>query len=178
MTEAFLNGIKRAAGAMDRQSGAVQHGTVESYNPDSYTAKVLLQPDGVLTGWLPIRCAWLGNGWGFVFGPMPGTQAVVEPVENDPASLEITGFVFSSQSTPAVRPPAVPAGEAWWVHQSGTFIKMVTGGGIQSNGPWSHVGNFAVTDGDVTADGTSLKNHLTSGVETGTEQSGPPVAGT
>ena len=137
------NTLRRLAGQMDRQTGQMRKGVVSSYNPDNYTARVLLQPEGNLSGWLPIRAVVGGNGWGFVAGLEPGMQVSVEPQEGDPDSLEITGFIFAPQG--GIAPPPVPAGEIWAVHQAGSYVKLLTDGTIASKGTWNHIGNFQAT---------------------------------
>ena len=138
----FANAIRRIAGTMDRQVGQMRKGVVQSYNPANYTARVLVQPEGNLSGWLPIRALTGGNGWGVVVGLVPGMQVSVEPQEGDPGSLEITGIVFAYQG--GVVPPPVPAGEIWVVNETGDYVKL-TATGIQSFGTWSHTGDFRAT---------------------------------
>jgi len=183
--EAFNNAMKRAALAMDRQMGHPRYGIVESYNPNNGTAKVTLEPDGVLTGWLPVAVIWLGNGWGLMCPPSPGDQVVVVPQGGDPDDLVVMGRVFSTQGNPAISPPKTPSGELWMVHQSGAYIKLLNSGGIASNGTWTHTGQFTASQ-DIIAgfggsDQISLQNHIhTQGSDSAgdTEQdTSPPVAG-
>ena len=122
------NVFRRLAGQMDMQIGQMRKGIVQSYNPNNYTARVTIQPEGNLSGWIPIRAVTGGNGWGLVVGLVPGMQVSVEPQEGDPGNLEITGIIFSPQGN--VTAPAVPAGEIWMVHQTGSFIKLLTDGTI------------------------------------------------
>src|SRR5580658_2755731 len=81
-------------------------GVVASSNPQTATAKVLLQPEGVLSGWLPVLTQWVGSGWGISCPPSPGDQVLVIPLEGDPQHGLIIGRVFSNQ----VRPPEVETG--------------------------------------------------------------------
>ena len=46
------------------QFGAPRCGLVASFNPQTYCAKVMIQPENTLTGWLPILSSWVGPGWG------------------------------------------------------------------------------------------------------------------
>ena len=164
----IVNGIKRAAASLDRMIGQPRFGIIQSYNPANYTATVLIQPEGVLSGWLPIQSPWLGNGWGFVFGPPPGTQAIIAPQEGDPQNYVIIGFVFAAQGTPAVAPPPVPAGEAWWQHSSGAFIKLTNAGGITSSGAWNHTGTFTATGEGTFNGGHTVSQHTHSDPQGGT----------
>ena len=55
--ERFLNVIKQHAGALDQGGGQPRFGTVTSVNLAAATARVTLQPEGVLSGWLPVLSA-------------------------------------------------------------------------------------------------------------------------
>lgn len=164
--DGIINAIRREAQALDHQMGHPQYGIVESYNPASATVRVTLQPDGVLTGWLPLACHWIGAGWGLVAPPSPGDQVVVIPQGGDPQDLIVVGRVYSSQGTPAVSPPAAPSGELWMVHATGAFVKMLNTGQItmqdaagasvtlENTGTVTVNGNLAVSGNITTAAGT------------------------
>jgi len=136
--ERFLNGLKQHAGAMDQGGSQPRFATVTSVNPKTATAKVTLQPEGVLTGWLPIVSAWTGAGWGICCPPSPGDQVLVLAQEGDAEHGIIIGAVFSEKQTP---PPA-PVGELWITHRSGSFVRLQNDGTIRMKGDL-HV------DGDV-----------------------------
>ena len=174
--------------AHDRQAATMaqpRYGTVQSYNPATYTARVMIEPDGVLSGWLPVQAIWIGNGWGFVCPPSPGDQVTLDAHDGDPNSMKITGRVFSSAATP----PAANSGELVMIHKSGSFIKLLNDGGIHSSGTWSHVGNLNVTGGitatqdivagESTGDLVSLQNHdhLYNSGNAGQATTSAPVAG-
>ena len=105
-------------------------GTVSSSDSETATARVLLQPEGVLTGWLPVLSFWTGSGWGITSPPSPGDQVVVIAREGDSDHGIILGGLFSSRS----RPPQVEAGEMTIQHQSGSSIRLLNSGIIQING--------------------------------------------
>lgn len=164
-----------AAGSIGRP----RIGIVSSYDPNSYAAKVRIQPDDVETGWLPITVLMAGQGWGAYFGPNNGDQCSVLFQENDSEVGFITGF-FTSDSA---RPPVVNSGEMHFVHKAGWSVKLLADG-IHSKGPWFHDGAFQAT-GDITdqtAGGNSatvkqLRDaydaHKHTGVSTGAGVSGP-----
>lgn len=58
---------------------------------------------------------------------------------------------------------------------SGQIVKVVAPSGINLNGFVIDSNGNAVTPGDVTASGISLKTHIHSGVQTGGGDTGPPV---
>ena len=60
----LLNALKGQGANQDQTGGAPRFGIVSSVDPASATARVTLQPEGVLTGWLPLLTPWTGSGWG------------------------------------------------------------------------------------------------------------------
>jgi phage baseplate assembly protein gpV len=128
--ERILNVIKQHAGVMDQGGGQARFGTITSMNPAAATARVTLQPEGVLTGWLPILSPWIGAGWGMCCPPSPGDQVLVLAQEGDAEHGIIVGRAFSNNQAA----PAAPAGEFWLVHSSGSFIKLMNDGTIQMHG--------------------------------------------
>jgi phage gp45-like len=130
MIERLSNAIKSHAASLDQTTGQIKFGTVTSVNSKNATARVLIQPDGVLSGWLPILSQWVGSGWGMMCPPNPGDQVLLVPQEGDVEQGVIVGRSFSNQQMP----PVVPAGELWLVHQSGSFLKLCNDGTIQMSG--------------------------------------------
>jgi uncharacterized protein involved in type VI secretion and phage assembly len=105
-------------------------GTVTSSNSQTATAKVLLQPEGVLTGWLPILTQWSGSGWGMTCPPSPGDQVLVIPQEGDAQHGLIVGRVYSNLA----RPPQADPGEINLSHQSGCSIRLLNSGIVAIEG--------------------------------------------
>ena len=97
---------------------------VSSYDPQNYAAKVLVQPENVETGWLPVLSPWIGNGWGLYAPPTAGDQVLVLFQENDQEVGLVLPRLYSNQQ----RPLAVESGEFWLVHQSGSFVKLTNAG--------------------------------------------------
>lgn len=126
----FLNAIKRHAAAQDAQGGQPRFGLVTSVDPAAGTARVALQPEGVLTGWLPFLSPWVGAGWGMSCPPLPGDQVLVLPQEGDAEHGVIMGRGWSA-SAPA---PATPAGELWLTHRSGSFLRLLNDGTVSVKG--------------------------------------------
>ena len=126
----LLNAIKSQGANQDQGSGTPRFGIVTSVDPSTATARVTLQPEGVLTGWLPLLTPWVGNGWGLVCPPSPGAQVLVLPQEGDAEHGLIIAASWSAQTSP----PAAPVGEFWLVHQSGSYLKLQNDGTIQVKG--------------------------------------------
>jgi uncharacterized protein involved in type VI secretion and phage assembly len=103
---------------------------VSSSDSSTSMAKVLLQPEGVLTGWLPVLTQWSGSGWGMSCPPSPGDQVLVIAQEGDTQHGLIVGRLFSNQ----VRPPSCAPGELIIRHQSGCAIRLTNSGIIEMQG--------------------------------------------
>lgn len=106
-----------------------RHGLVTSYDPQNYLAKVVFQPEGQESGWLPIETGHIGEGYGIAVGLQPGSgqspqqngqqsaggssagasgdQVIVRFQEGDFEGGKIVQRVHSSQDTP----PQVQSGE-------------------------------------------------------------------
>lgn len=128
--EQLLNAIKSYAAGLDQVRGAPRIGTVDSVDPATGCARVAYQPEGLLSGWLPIVSCWTGDGWGMVCLPARGDQVVVVPQESDPANGIIVGTLFSDQR----KRPAAPAGEFWLVHRSGSRLILKNDGTVYIKG--------------------------------------------
>jgi phage baseplate assembly protein gpV len=138
----FWNTVKARAGGLDGMAGVARFGLVSSFDPASYAAKVLIQPENVLSGWLPVIAAWVGAGWGLAAPLSPGDQVLVIAQEGDSEQGVIVGCVWSAVD----KPMNVPAGELWLQHQSGSFVKLHNDGTIALQAPTVNVaGNLVVT---------------------------------
>ncbi|KAA5609646.1 hypothetical protein [Rhodovastum atsumiense] len=136
-------------------------GIVRSVNAADQTVRVLIQPEGVLSGWLPVVQAAASGGWGVTALPMPGDMARLEP---DGDSFAVTGFAHNDGNRPPA-PPNAPgsggapstgkaeavAGEVILQHRSGSVIRLCADGTIYSRGTWRHDGDMTV-NGNMTAD--------------------------
>lgn len=128
--ERILNALKHQAHGLDGIQGRPRFAVVTSVDPNAATVRVTLQPENVLTGWLPVLSPWTGAGWGLVCLPTPGDQVFVIGQESDPENGVVIGAAFSRKHPP---PPA-PAGEFWLVHASGAFLKLTHDGTVQISG--------------------------------------------
>jgi phage baseplate assembly protein gpV len=141
----FWNMIKAQAGVLDGLSGVARFGLVSSFDPSSYAARVLIQPENVLSGWLPIVSSWVGAGWGFAAPLVPGAQVLVIAQEGDAEHGVIIGAVWSVVDAPL----AAPAGEGWLVHRSGSFLKLHNDGTIAMQAPVVNINGNLVVSGDI-----------------------------
>ncbi len=130
MIPALANAMRTQAALMDGARALVMLGIVQSFDPNKYAVKVMLQPDGIETGWLPLTSIWIGNNWGLFAPPNPGDMVDVHFVEG---SIE-AGFVSQRFYNNQARPLAVLSGEFWLVHKSGSFIKFTNDQKLSLNG--------------------------------------------
>lgn len=117
-------------------------GLVTSVDTKNYCAKVELQPGGQETGWLPIKSAWVGSGWG-LFAPVPvGAQVGITFLEGSVDVGMIDGVLFSTADAPL----DVPVGEFWLVHQAGAAFKLTNDGKVLLNSAAEiDIGNLGAT---------------------------------
>lgn len=178
----LLNVFKSHVSAMLAQQPKPRFGLVQSFDPATYTARVLIQPENALSGWLPVLTQWLGNGWGLFAPPSPGDQVKLLPQEGSSQSYVIIGGAFSTVD----RPLPAPSGEWWLVHAKGQFIKLLNDGSISSSGAWNHTGDFratgAVIAGCGSGDQVGLQTHThTQGNDSANDAevpTNPPTGGT
>lgn len=108
------------------QVGFPRRGLVTSYDPNTYTVKVQLQPDGTETGWLQLASPWIGNGWGLHIPPSIGDDVEVHFQEG----RKDAGYVCQRFYNDVDRPLPCPSGEFWLVHKSGSSLKFTNTGDV------------------------------------------------
>jgi phage baseplate assembly protein gpV len=198
MMQHLLNAMRAQAQMADNGRAQTRFGLVSSYDPANYSAKVILQPDGLETGWLPVLSPWIGNGWGLFAPPSIGDMVEVRFIQDDSEA----GFISLRGFNDTDRPLNVSSGEFWLQHKSGSFLKfhndgtveLVSSGTLTSTAPqWNHNGNMQVNGtikatGDITDTSstntrsvagmrTIFNGHLHSGVQTGGGNTAVPTGG-
>lgn len=128
--EQLINAFKGYAANLDQLQGSPRLAVVSSVDPRTACARVLQQPEGNLSGWLPILSLWTGDGWGLVCLPRPGDQVLVLFHDGDAASGIVVGGLYSDNR----QVPAAPLGEFWLVHGSGSHIKLLNDGTVHVAG--------------------------------------------
>lgn len=154
--ERFLNALKGASEAMDRSAAQPRFAIVTSVDPSRPAVRVSLQPEGVITGWLPVLSPWVGAGWGIASPPSPGDQVLVLAQEGDSEHGIVVGRAWSDTA----RTPQAPPGELWIVHQSGSFLKLANDGTIRIQGDVHHTGNLFVTGNIVAQQNVTARQNV------------------
>ena len=142
--------VRYAAEQAQEQYAQPRLGLRTSYDPTAHAVKVMLQPENVETGWLPLKPIWQGNGWGFFAPPPAGSQCIVLFQEGHPDC----GFCLGAIPSDADRPLTVPDGECWLVHQSGASVKLTNDGSLTlADGKGA---TAALANGIATIDATAI----------------------
>jgi hypothetical protein len=122
----FRNVVRQEAQRATADLSLPRAGIVQNYDPVRHTVRVLLQPEGILTGYLPVKEAWVGNGWGMYAPPSPGQVVDVHFQQGGKEAGYVDGAFYSART----KPLACPAGEFWLVHQFGCVLKFTNGGKV------------------------------------------------
>jgi phage baseplate assembly protein gpV len=117
---------QRATADISLPRAAIVTGSID---PARYAARVLLQPEGTLTGYPPIASQWVGNGWGMFCLPSPGEVVDVIFQQGGSGAGVIVGRQFNAKAQPV---PTTP-GEFWLVHQTGSTLKLTNDGSVTVN---------------------------------------------
>ncbi len=139
----FLNHIKGAAAAAATYD-TTRIGTITGYDPGTCTVKVMIQPDEVETGWIPLLSPWVGNGWGMVCGPNIG-DAVKVSFERGNLDTGVAELRFFNDVD---RAPGASSGEFWLIHKSGSLLKFTNDGKVLLT---SHSDLMATVGGNLSA---------------------------
>lgn len=124
MSNQRANEMRREAARVMSQLALRRIGIVSNYDPNTYSAKVYLQPEGTESGWLPISTPWSGNGWGFYAAPTTGDIVEVDFQEGGKEA----GIIGNRHYGNVLQPLNVPSGEFWLVHKSGAYVKLTNDG--------------------------------------------------
>lgn len=155
-------------------AGRPRHGVVSAVDPTTHSVKVTIQPEGVVSGWIPdpgIACA----GLRIACPAEIGTQVLLVPVEGDAEHPVIVARLFDTTMLPPVSPftkKPVQPGELGLFLADGTALHIAAGS-ISIKGQLSVEGSIAVT-GDVIANGISLDHHQHGGVQAGSNLTAQP----
>jgi phage baseplate assembly protein gpV len=123
-----INGLSRSS--VSERFAQPRVGIVTSSDSRTATARVLMQPEGILTGWLPVLTHAAGAGWGIFCPPGPGDQVLIIAQEGDSGHGVIAGCLFSN----SVPPPRVEVGEIAICHSSGSSLRLMNSGRIEVTG--------------------------------------------
>jgi phage baseplate assembly protein V len=124
MMKGILNAVRLQVQRAMASMISSRFGSITNFDPNTFTARVMLQPDNVMTGWLQVSCPWIGNGWGMFAPPNIGDLVDVLYTNSDLQS----GVIALRSYNQVNRPLPVKSGEFWLVHKSGAFFKLTNDG--------------------------------------------------
>lgn len=137
----LLEAFAGRASAMDNMEGRPRFGIVASVEPSGPSVRVRIQPEDVLSGWLPILSPAGGDGAAVVV-PKPGWVAFLVPDLGDAGHGVVLGFVHTDGAPLPSVPEAPGAGGVqsdesvparsgeWIVRAFGSVIRMTPSGDI------------------------------------------------
>jgi phage baseplate assembly protein gpV len=147
--------IRRDAESIAASLATPRFATVESVDPDNHALRLNIQPEGILTGWVPDgACFATGGGFGCVFPPSVGDQLVVVFPHGDADQPVVVGRTYSAVDRPPVSPAtgkAVQPGE-FAVFTDGAWIH-ITGGSIHAQATQFLFKGDMILDGNLTVTG-------------------------
>lgn len=129
----MIDHIKRVVSEFVSSLFIARYGTVASFNPADYTVKVTLQPEGTITGFIPLAAPWVGQNFGAVFGPQEGDQVLLHFIDGNLQAAIVGGRTFNN----AALPPAVQPGQAAIVDSQGAYVRLNNDGTITAGAPAS-----------------------------------------
>lgn len=126
--DALFNVIRAHSQMAQGEKTGNRVGEITAYDPNKYAVKVKMWPDTQESlGWIPLASPWIGNGWGLVAGPSIGDQVKIAFDREDQDAGVVVGRMFNDVD----QPPAVPSGEFWIVHKSGSLVKFHNDGTVE-----------------------------------------------
>lgn len=105
-------------------------GLVESYDPDKHAVKVRMQPEGTLTGWIPLTAMAIGNQFGVLYAPNVKDQVELHFEGGDQMSARVVTRHFSKVD----KAPKIEAGEYVQIHSTGSQIRQSKDGTVRIAG--------------------------------------------
>lgn len=128
---ALVDAMRYHAAALDATRPQPCFGVITSVDALRHLAKVSIEPDGVLSGWIPVLGLGAGSGWGVVCPPAIGAQVVVVPLDGDHENLAVLPGAWSTASPPPAPPLSaggaaapVQPGELALVSDAGTYLRL------------------------------------------------------
>lgn len=127
----MIENIKRVVAEFMAGFFTTRYGSISAYNPNDYTVKVTIQPEGTETGFIPLSAIWVGNNLGAVFGPAIGDSVRLDFIEGSVQATVVGGRFFNNSA----RPPVVQSGQAAIIDGQGAYVKLNNDGTITFGAP-------------------------------------------
>ena len=170
MTEGLLNLMRREASKVLDGLAKTELAAVTSYNPATYSVKVLIGSSEIESGWLPLGTVMAGPGYGVFMPPFPGDLVDVHFVEGDLQNGYSAMRFFQKGWVGANK---AVSGDMWFINKAGVELKLNHDGTVEIAEPGgkklvidaagAHVtGNLAVTGNETVSGTLAVTGALTS----------------
>lgn len=172
--QSWIETIKLHSAVHATAIGQPRHGIITSVDAVNHAVKVMIEPDGVESGWIPDGAIAAG-GLKISCPSEVGSQVLVVAVEGDAEHPVVIARLFDTVATVPVSPATsqpVQAGEIGIFLSGGVYMQM-TRDGIYFGGNMTIAGSVRAT-GDILSGDVSLQQHIHSQVQSGDGVSGPP----
>lgn len=124
--DGLLNLIRREVVRVMARFAHPVVGIISSYDPTTHAVKVQYQPEGTLSGWIPLNAAGVGAGFGLFVGPHIGHAVSIGFQEGDREAP----FVIGRFATDVETPVSVAEGEIIAKHESGSAFSLLKDGSV------------------------------------------------
>lgn len=122
--DGLLNLIRREVARCIGRFAFPAVGIISSYDPATHSIKVQYQPEGTLSGWVPLNAAGVGAGFGVFVGPHIGHAVSIGFQEGDREAP----FVIGRFATDVETPVSVAEGEIVAKHETGSSFSLLKDG--------------------------------------------------
>lgn len=128
----------------------------QEWDGKTHAVKMAIQPEGVVTGWVPAHSPWVGNGWGMVAPPQLGTDQGDQMVAGFPQYGTNESFAgtraYDTRNPPPKAAQSAQAGEIY-------FVGKKSGDSGNPNLISMTLKNGDMSGGTVTINGQQYINH-------------------
>ena len=107
---------------------AKRYGNIEVYDPKKHAARVIIQPEGVLSNWIPVSSEWIGNGYGVLAPLGKGDQVEIHWPEGGINEASITRRLYDQRNPPPQQAQNAQQGEYYIVDKAGSVLAMTQNG--------------------------------------------------
>ncbi|MCB8881716.1 hypothetical protein ACELLULO517_15820 [Acidisoma cellulosilytica] len=116
-----------------------RYATIASVDPDNHAVKLAIQPEGVLSGWVPDGSAvYASGGYGIVAPPQIGDQVLCVHAHGDGDHPVVIARIFSTVDMPpvsGVTNKSVQPGEFGIFSPGGAWAHFVSDGSLHAAAP-------------------------------------------
>lgn len=109
-----------------------RYGKATAWDPDTHMVKMMLKPENVESGWVPVHTMSAGSGYGHMTGIMTGdgmTTGEQLEMTHQEGEFEAGAVAARAHSTQAT-PPKLESGEQLFLAPFKQFIKLAKDGSI------------------------------------------------